>query len=127
MTARRYTILIIVQVLMIVHVVQWLAMGATLGPVEPSESMETLKHGVVTVGFIFFAVAIVSTAILGRWFCGWGCHVVMLQDFCASLLHKLGARPKPFRSRLLRFLPLALAIYMFVWPVVYRIAVAPFV
>lgn len=112
---------------MIVHVVQWLAMGATLGPVEPSESMETLKHGVVTVGFIFFAVAIVSTAILGRWFCGWGCHVVMLQDFCASLLHKLGARPKPFRSRLLRFLPLALAIYMFVWPVVYRIAVAPFV
>lgn len=81
MTVRRFTILVIVQLLMIVHIVQWLAVGVTLAPIEPSESMETIKHGVVTVGFIFFAIAILSTAILGRWFCGWGCHILMLQDF----------------------------------------------
>ncbi len=112
---------------MIVHVVQWLVVGVTLAPIEPSESMETIKHGAVTVGFIFFSLAILSTAILGRWFCGWGCHVVLLQDFCASLLRRIGSRPRQFRSRLLRYLPLALAIYMFVWPMVYRFAIAPFV
>ncbi|MSR70203.1 MAG: 4Fe-4S binding protein, partial [Phycisphaerales bacterium] len=127
MTRRRFTVLIIVQVLMIAHVIQWLAVGVTLAPVEPSESMETIKHGVITVGFIFFTVAILSTAILGRWFCGWGCHIVMLQDFCTKLLRRVGVQPKPFRARLLMFTPLALALYMFVWPAVYRFAVAPFV
>lgn len=124
---KRFTILVIVQLLMVAHVVQWLWMGTTLAPVEPSESMETLKHGIVTVGFIFFALAIASTAVLGRWFCGWGCHIVLLQDACSEWMKKVGIHPKPFRSRLLRYLPLALAIYMFVWPVAYRIAVAPFV
>ena len=127
MTARRFTILVIVQLLMIGHLIQWLAVGVTLAPVEPSESMETIKHGAITVGFIFFAVAILSTAILGRWFCGWGCHILMLQDFCGSLLHKSGIRPKAFRSRLLRWIPVALAAYMFLWPAVYRFAIAPLV
>ncbi len=127
MSPRRFTVLIIVQVLMIAHLIQWLAMGVTLAPIEPSESMETIKHGVITVGFIFFTVAILSTAILGRWFCGWGCHIVMLQDFCTKLLRRVGVQPKPFRARLLMFIPLALAIYMFIWPAVYRFAIAPLV
>jgi tetratricopeptide (TPR) repeat protein/ferredoxin len=117
----------IVQLLMIVHVVQWLVTGSTLTPVEPSESMETVKNGVINAGFILFAAALASTAILGRWFCGWGCHVVLLQDACAWTLGKVGIRPRPFRSRLLVWVPLLLALYMFVWPVAYRLAIAPFV
>jgi ferredoxin len=117
----------LVQLLMIAHVVQWLVTGTTLTPVEPSESMETVKNGVVNAGVIMFAAALASTAILGRWFCGWGCHVVMLQDACAWMLGKIGIRPRPFRSRLLVWVPLLLALYMFVWPVAYRLAVAPFV
>lgn len=124
---KRAIVLGIVQLLIIAHVIQWWIQGTTLAPIEPSEAMETLKHGVVTVGFIFFALALASTAVLGRWFCGWGCHVVMLQDLCGWMMRKLGVRPKPFRSRLLVYLPLALALYMFAWPVVYRLAVAPFV
>ena len=112
---------------MIVHVVQWLVTGSTLTPVEPSESMEAVKNGVINAGFIVFAAALASTAILGRWFCGWGCHVVMLQDACAWMLGKIGIRPRPFRSRLLVWVPLLLALYMFVWPVAYRLAIAPFV
>lgn len=123
---RRAIVLGLVQLLMIVHVVQWLVTGTTLTPVEPSESMETVKNGVVNAGFIMFAAALASTAILGRWFCGWGCHVVMLQDACAWMLGKIGIRPRPFRSRLLVWVPLLLALYMFVWPVAYRLAVAPF-
>ncbi|MGA1058445.1 MAG: 4Fe-4S dicluster domain-containing protein, partial [Phycisphaerales bacterium] len=124
---KRAVVLGVIQVLIIAHVVQWWLMGTTVAPFEPSEAMETLKYGVVTVGFIFFALALASTAILGRWFCGWGCHVVMLQDLCGWLMKKMGVRPKPFRSRLLVYLPLGLALYMFAWPVVYRLAVAPFV
>ena len=124
---KRAVVLGVVQLLIVLHVVQWWLMGSTLAPIEPSESMETLKHGVVTVGFIFFALALASTAILGRWFCGWGCHVVLLQDLCGWIMKRLGVRPTPFRSRLLVYLPLALALYMFAWPVVYRLAVAPFV
>lgn len=127
MSPRRFAVLILVQLLMIGHLIQWLVVGVTLAPIEPSESMETIKHGAITVGFIFFTVAILSTAILGRWFCGWGCHIVMLQDFCASILRRFGGRPKAFHSRFLRWIPLALAVYMFVWPAVYRFAIAPFV
>lgn len=122
----RWTVLITIQVLMIVHVVQWIVMGRTTTPIEPSEAMEAVKHGVINVGAIFFGAALLSTAIFGRWVCGWACHVVLLQDFCAWILKKMRIRPSPFRARILMFLPLALALYMFVWPLVYRFAIAPF-
>ncbi len=125
MERRRFAVLLIVQILMIVHVVQWLLMGTTLSPIEPSESIQTIRTGVVTVGFIFFLLAIGSTLILGRFFCGWGCHVILLQDWCGRLLGRIGIRPRPFRSRLLRWMPLALALYMFAWPVAHRFLVAP--
>jgi tetratricopeptide (TPR) repeat protein/ferredoxin len=123
---RRATVLIVIQLLMVAHVVQWLWTGSTIKPIEPSETMETTKDGIITVGTIFFVLALASTAVLGRWFCGWGCHVVMLQDFCGYLMKRAGIRPRLFRSRLLLWLPLALATYMFLWPVVYRFAIAPF-
>ena len=125
MERRRFAVLIVVQLLMIVHVVQWLAMGTTLAPIEPSESIQTVREGVITVGFVFFVLAIGSTMIFGRYFCGWGCHVILLQDWCGRLLARIGVRPKPFRSRLLRWLPLGLALYMFAWPVAHRFIVAP--
>ena len=75
---RRAIVLIIIQLLMIAHVVQWSISGKTLSPIEPSEMQETVRHGIINAGAIFFALALLSTLILGRWFCGWGCHIVML-------------------------------------------------
>lgn len=132
---KRALVLTAVWVLMIAHLVQWLLsrdpvtghMSATLAPVEPSEGMKTVKDGVVTMGAVFFLAALTSTAILGRWFCGWGCHVVALQDGTRWLLHKVGVKPKPFRSRLLIWIPFLLGFYMFLWPLVYRFAIAPWV
>ncbi len=72
----RAAVLAGVWLFMIGHLVQWLALGTTLAPIEPSETMQTVKDGIITVGAIFFAVALLSTALLGRWFCGWGCHWV---------------------------------------------------
>lgn len=113
--------LALVYVLFALHYLHWQVRGRTLTPVEPSESMQTLEQGLVNAGFLFFAAAIASTLLFGRWFCGWGCHLVALQDLCTWFLKRLGLRPKPFRSRLLAFVPLLAALYMFVWPSVLRV------
>jgi tetratricopeptide (TPR) repeat protein/NAD-dependent dihydropyrimidine dehydrogenase PreA subunit len=108
---------------MVVHVAQWLTQGVTLSPVEPSEGMELAKHGVVNTGLVFFVAAILVTAVFGRFFCGWGCHLVALQDLSRWLLIRSGITPRPIRSRLLGFVPLIAFLYMFCWPAVYKLAV----
>jgi polyferredoxin/tetratricopeptide (TPR) repeat protein len=121
----RAAALIILNLLMIAHIIQWRIMGTTISPIEPSETMHTLQKGAVNAGFIFFALAILATLILGRFVCGWGCHILALQDFCAAVLKKVGLTPKAFRSRLLIYVPLIGALYMFVWPTVYRAFFSP--
>jgi polyferredoxin len=117
--------LLALNLLMIAHIIQWRFMGQTISPIEPSESMATLQRGAINAGFIFFALAILATLIFGRFVCGWGCHILALQDFCGWLLKKCGLTPRPFRSRLLVFVPLIVALYMFVFPTVYRFFAAP--
>jgi polyferredoxin/tetratricopeptide (TPR) repeat protein len=117
--------LITLNVLMVAHYVQWRIAGTTISPIEPSETMYTLQSGAVNAGFIFFALAILATLIFGRFVCGWGCHILALQDLCAWILKKLGLTPRPFRSRLLVFVPLIAALYMFVWPTLGRFLAAP--
>jgi len=114
--------LIGVHALVALHLTHYLIAGRSLSPVEPSESMYTLELGYVNCGFIFFGIALAGTLVFGRFFCGWGCHIVALQDFCAWIMKKLGVRPKPFRARLLAFAPLVLALYMFAWPTFARLA-----
>lgn len=121
----RFLVLVLVHVIIIAHIIQWLLQGMTVSPVEPSESMYTLEGGQLNAGFIFFILALISTFVFGRYFCGWACHVVALQDGSTWLLGKIGIRPKPFRSRLMLFGPLLLALYMFVWPTFRREALIP--
>lgn len=117
--------LVTLTLLMIAHFIQWRITGSTVSPIEPSEAMHTLQTGAVNAGFIFFTLAILATLIFGRFICGWGCHILALQDFCGWLLKKTGITPRPFRSRLLVFVPLIVALYMFVWPTVLRWIVKP--
>lgn len=117
--------LITLNLLMVAHYFQWSITGSTVSPIEPSETMYTLASGAVNAGFIFFTLAIVATLIFGRFVCGWGCHILALQDLCAWLLKKMGLKPRPFRSRLLVFVPLVAALYMFVWPTAARLIAAP--
>lgn len=113
--------LIGVHVLIALHVAHWMSTGTSLSPLEPSEAMEFSKHDLVNAGFVFFGLAILSTLVLGRWFCGWACHLVALQDGCLWLLKRVGIRPRPLRSRLLAFVPAIAALYMFVYPLAYRL------
>jgi len=113
--------LMLVHVLILGHVFHWLSAGETVSPIEPSESMETIQTGRINAGFIFFGIAILATMVLGRFVCGWGCHLVAYQDLTNWLLKRLHLRPRAFRSRLLIFVPLAAAIYMFIYPAAYRL------
>jgi len=121
----RAAVLILLNLFMIAHIIQWRVVGRTVSPIEPSETMYTLQKGFINAGFIFFSLAILATLIFGRYICGWGCHILALQDFCGWLLKKMGLHPKPFRSRLLVYVPIIGALYMFVWPVVYRMFSEP--
>ncbi|MGE0481066.1 MAG: tetratricopeptide repeat protein [Phycisphaerae bacterium] len=112
----RAATLIAIHVVILGHIAHWLYTGRTITPVEPSEAMFTLNDGLVNAGFVLFAGAILATLIFGRFFCGWACHIVALQDLCTWLLKRIGLRPKPFRSRLLVLVPLLAALYMFVLP-----------
>lgn len=120
-TRWRALVLVLVHVLAAIHIAHWMSTGRTMTPLEPSEAMEFAKHSVVNAGLVFFALTILSTLVLGRWFCGWACHVVALQDLSRALLLKVGIRPRPMRSRWMMWMPLAAALYMFVWPLVYRL------
>lgn len=130
-TRWRVACLVLLHVLMAAHIFQWWWSGrddgvrSTVSPIEPSEIMYTLEGGQINAGFIFFSLAIVATLIFGRFVCGWGCHVVALQDASLWLMKRLGVHPKPFRSRFLVFGPLTLALYMFVYPTLKRDVIVP--
>jgi tetratricopeptide (TPR) repeat protein/ferredoxin len=117
----RALVLILVHVAIVAHIVAWQRSGTTLTPVEPSESIQFSTDGIVNAGLIFFALTIVSTLILGRWFCGWACHVVALQDFCRWLLGKAGIKPRLVNIGILRAVPWIAFAYMFLMPIVSRL------
>lgn len=123
----RAAVLIGVHVAAAIHIAHWMTSGKSLSAVEPSETIYTFTQGALNAGMVLLTLAVLSTLVLGRWFCGWGCHVVALQDVSGWLMKKAGLRPKPFRSRLLIFVPLLAALYMFVWPAFYRHVLAPYV
>lgn len=113
---RRAFVLLLVHAIIALHVGHWMATGRSVTPVEPSEAMYTLELGLVNAGAIFFALTILSTLVFGRFFCGWACHLVALQDLCGWMMRKVGIKPRPLRSRLLALAPFALGFYMFLWP-----------
>lgn len=121
----RAAALIMLNLLMIAHIVQWRMMGETVSPIEPAEAMYTLQRGAINAGLIFFSLALLTTLVAGRFFCGWACHMGSLQDLCTWMLGKLGLKPKLFRSRLLVWIPLMAGLYMFVWPTVLRYFTKP--
>lgn len=110
-----------VYLLMGLHIAHWRIAGKTLAPLELNEVMYTLELGIVTAGFLFMLTAVIATAIFGRFFCSWGCHILALEDLCVWLLERANIRPSPVRSRLLLLVPPLAMLYMFVWPQALRL------
>jgi len=117
----RALVLVLVHVAIALHIWHWASTGRTLSPLEPSESMAFAQRGIVNAGLIFFALAILSTLVLGRWFCGWACHLVAVQDGARWLLGRFGIRPRPVRLGLLASVPWLAFVYMFLSPLVLRL------
>jgi len=111
----------LVQLVLVLHILWWYRTGEAIAPLEPSEGIAFARNGEVNPGLILFLAAALATMIFGRFFCGWGCHVLALQDGARWLLGRLGIRPRPFRARLLRLVPLAAFVYMFLWPFLVRL------
>ena len=86
--------LLLVYVLMAIHIAHWKIAGKTLAPLELNEVMYTLELGIITAGFVFMVGVTIATAVFGRFFCSWGCHILALQDLSAWLLRKLRIKPR---------------------------------
>ncbi len=114
--------LILVYVAMIVHIAHWQVKGQTMAPLELSEIMKALELGVISPGVIFIGIMLIGSAVLGRFFCSWGCHMLALQDLSHWILKKLRIRPIAVRSRVLLLVPFLTAGYMFFWPQIKRIS-----
>lgn len=108
--------LVAVYVLIAAHILHWTLAGRTLAPLELNEVLHTLELGIVTAGFLFMSAAVLATAVFGRFFCSWGCHLLALQDAAAWILGRVGIKPKPVRSRVLLLVPVGAMVYMFLWP-----------
>ncbi|MBL8990769.1 MAG: tetratricopeptide repeat protein [Phycisphaerae bacterium] len=121
----RAAVLIVVYGAITAHVLHWWITGRSAGRFVLSDSMRTLELGEINPGFLLFAGSLLATALVGRFMCGWMCHMGALQDLCGWLLRRAGMRPRLFRSRLLGYVPVVMALYMFVWPTVRRDVVAP--
>lgn len=120
-TRWRAATLVGVHVLIGLHFAHWALAGSTLAPLELNEVLYTLHLGIVTAGFLLMVTAALATAVFGRFFCGWGCHLLALQDVAGWMLHRLRLHPRPVRSRALGLAaPIAL-VYLFVWPQIERI------
>ena len=117
----RALVLVGVHVAAVLHIAHWKVAGSSLSPLEPSEAKETLELGYVNAGFVLFALLILATLVVGRFFCGWACHVVAYQDASAWLLGKLGLRPRAIRSRALMAVPFLAAFDMFLLPTLFRL------
>jgi len=105
-----------VYLLMGLHIAHWKIAGKTLAPLEFNEVLYTLHLGILTAGFIFMGLAMVSTLLFGRFFCSWMCHMLALQDASAWILRKLKIKPRHIRSRTFYWIPVGAVIYLFLLP-----------
>ena len=116
----RIASLVLVHVLIAVHIIHWRLAGTTLSSIQLSDAGRFIAEGVVTAALFLFAFLLLVTAVFGRFFCAWGCHMLAVQELCRFLLRRAGIRPLPIRSRLLRLVPLYAAFYIFLQPAVER-------
>ena len=116
----RIASLVLVHLLIAVHIIHWRLAGTTLSSIQLSDAGRFVAEGVVTAALFLFALLLVATAVFGRFFCAWGCHMLAVQELCRYLLGRIGVRPLPMRSRLLRLVPLYAAFYIFLQPALER-------
>lgn len=121
-TRWRILSLVLVHLLIAVHIVHWRLAGTTLSAIELSGAGRLAAEGVATAALFLFIFLGLVTIIFGRVFCGWGCHMLAIQELCGWALQRFGIRrPRLVGSRVLWLIPFGLAFYVFVAPAVERL------
>ena len=109
----------LVNALIALHVVIYYFSGRrSVGCIDFFGLATFLGKGQITAGTIFIGVTILLTLVLGRVFCGWGCHFGLFQDLLAKGLRRIGVRT-PFRRSWLEF---AIPPILFAVTLIYPIA-----
>ncbi len=103
------------------HIAHWKINGRSLSSLQLSEAGRLAAEGVANTALFYFAALLLSTAIFGRLFCGWGCKMLAAQEICRWILGRLGIRPKLIRLRTLWLAPTLLCFYIFFFPAVQRL------
>jgi len=116
----RIATLAAVHLLIVAHIVHWRLAGTTLSSIQLSDAGRFAAEGVATGAFFLFAALLLVTAIFGRVFCAWGCHMLALQELSRWILGRLGVRPRLIRLRVLWIAPFAAAFCVFFQPALER-------
>jgi polyferredoxin/tetratricopeptide (TPR) repeat protein len=121
MGRRRALVLLVIHLAIGAHILHWLLAGSTLTPLEPSEAIAFSREGLINAGTLLLLLSVLATVVFGRFFCGWACHLLAVQDGCRWLLARVGLQPRPQHSRVLAWFPLLAFLYMFIWPLAGRL------
>jgi ferredoxin len=118
----RAAVLAGVNVLILVHLWAYYGLGLRgVGSIDFQEFFRSfLARGVVNAGALFTAGVLLASLVVGRAFCGWGCHFGAFQELCRALLVRLGLRPAVTHSGWTAVLPAVVLGYWFLWPPVAR-------
>lgn len=119
--ARRVRLLVLagVNALIVIHAVLYYVLGnRAVGCIDFFGLATFAGLGRVTAGSVFLGAIIILSLVMGRVFCGWGCHFALFQDLLVSLFDRLNFRV-PFRRSRLEFVipPILLAVTLF-YPIV---------
>ncbi|MED5476216.1 MAG: 4Fe-4S binding protein [Candidatus Neomarinimicrobiota bacterium] len=107
--------LILIHIFILFHV---LGLGQNhIGSIDFQEFFHSfLKIGKINAGVILVFLALFSTLVFGRFFCGWACHFGAVQEFSWFILQKLNITPKTINSRLVVILPFFILLHFYIIP-----------
>lgn len=73
------------QVRLAILIVSFLVFPATFYYLSPYLIVDAASKGIINGSFLFFALLLISSLILGRGFCGWVCPAGGIQEFIAKV------------------------------------------
>jgi polyferredoxin len=109
----------VVNGLILLHIIAYYVFDRTgIGCVDFFGLATFAGKGQVTAGTLFLAVLVVMTLVLGRVFCGWGCHFAFFQDLLTRLFRRFGVNTPFRRSRLEYIVPPLLVVVTLAYPII---------
>ncbi|TVM00501.1 MAG: hypothetical protein CV087_14145 [Candidatus Brocadia sp. WS118] len=97
---KRLLVLFFINIVIVVHIILWYQFGCQkIGTLSLNGIVSLFGMGLLNSAAVFFIVTIFITAILGRLFCGWGCHFAFFQEAALKILNKLGVSPQIVNSK----------------------------